>query len=122
MGSVVVILARALIVAPFLVAAAMAALDYPSASMAFGDAYPQMAGIFPVLLGLQALAALIIIIGLPLHRSLAVIVAAVVILLAVVRAPFWNVIGKEEVLMMNIFVGALAQAGGLLLIAAMPRR
>ncbi|MEM9839761.1 MAG: hypothetical protein AAF830_11500 [Pseudomonadota bacterium] len=122
MGSVVTILARVLIVAPFLVAALMAGLDYPSASMAFEKAYPQMAALFPVLLGAQALVGVIIIIGLPLHRALAVAVAVVVVLLAAVRAPFWNVIGKEEVVMMNIFLGALAQAGGLLLIAAMPRR
>lgn len=122
MGSLVIIVARALIVAPFLVTAICAGLDYPSASLAFKEAYPQFSGVFPVLLGVQAALGLVITLGLPLHRVLSVVLAGFVVLLAAWRAPFWNVIGHEEVVMMNIFVGGLAQAGGLLLIAAMPRR
>ncbi|MEM1381722.1 MAG: hypothetical protein AAGH41_13960 [Pseudomonadota bacterium] len=122
MGSVAIVLARALIMAPFLVSAANAGLDYTSASMAFAKAYPQLEALFPVLLGAQVVIGLIIILGLPLHRALAAVAAVVVVLLAAYRAPFWNVIGREEVMLMNIFVGAMAQAGGLLLITAMPRR
>lgn len=121
MGSLFIIIARALIVSPFLVTAVLAGLDYPSAAAAFGDSYPQLASAYPVVLGVQVVLGLVVILGLPFHRTLSVLLALVVILLATVRAPFWNFIGEEEIYMLNVFVGAIAQAGGLILIAVMSR-
>lgn len=121
MGSVFIIIARALIVAPFLVTAIMAGLDYQAASSAFASSYPQVADAYPAILAVQAVLGLVMILGLPFHRTLGVILALVVVALATVRAPFWNFIGEQEVVMLNIFVGAMAQAGGLLLIAVMPK-
>ena len=122
MGSLVTILARALIVAPFLLPAVMAGLDYTASSVAFADAYPQLAQAYPVLLAAKGLLGLVIILGLPLHRALSVGLAALVVALAAWKAPFWNVIGEEAILLGQVFALTLAQAGGLVLVAAMPRR
>jgi hypothetical protein len=121
MGSILIILARALIVSPFLITAIYAGLDYSTAAASFGEAYPQLSAGYPVILGLQVLLGLVVILGLPGHRVLAAILALIVMALACWRAPFWNMIGTEETAMLNVFVGAMAQAGGLLLIAAMNR-
>ncbi|NNU15919.1 hypothetical protein HK107_06230 [Parvularcula sp. ZS-1/3] len=121
MGSLFIIIARALIVAPFLVTAAMAGLDYSSAASAFADQYPQLGSAYPIILGVQVILGLVMILGLPFHRVLAAILAVVVVILATIRAPFWNYPAAEEIQMLNIFVGAMAQAGGLLLVAVMPK-
>lgn len=122
MGSLFIILARILIVSPFVVPAVFAGLDYTSASAAFAEAYPQMKASFPVILGVKGLLGLVVILGLPFHRVLSVLLAAAIVFLATVEAPFYNVIGEERELMQSAFMGMIAQAGGFLLIAAMPKR
>lgn len=122
MGSLFIILARILIVSPIVVPAVLAGLDYTSASAAFAEAYPQLKSAFPAILGVKALFGLVVVLGLPLHRVLSVLLAAAVVFLATVEAPFYNVIGDERALMQSAFMGMMAQAGGLLLIAVMPKR
>jgi hypothetical protein len=121
MGSIFIILARALIVSPFLITAVHAGLDYGSAASAFGEAYPQLAAAYPVILGVKVLLGLVIILGLPTHRVIAGLLAVAVVAGAAWDSPFWNEIGDAETAMLKAFVGAVAQAGGLLLIAVMKR-
>ena len=122
MGSFFLVIARAFIAAPLVIGAALAGLDYSEASAAFAQSYPQFAGAYPLVIGVKALLGLILISGLPTHKTLAAILAVVVIALATVHAPFWNFIGEDRATMLALFTTSLAQAGGLLLIAAMPRR
>ncbi|MCQ8185785.1 hypothetical protein [Parvularcula maris] len=121
MGSILIILARALIVSPFLITAVMAGLDYSAAASAFADTYPQLAAGYPVILGVQVLLGLIVILGLPGHRIIAALVAVAVVAIGFWVAPFWNMPAAEMTATLNLFVGHVAQAGGLLLIAVMNR-
>jgi uncharacterized membrane protein YphA (DoxX/SURF4 family) len=121
MGSILIILARALIVSPFLITAIMAGLDYGAASLAFAEAYPQLQAAYPVILGVQVLLGLLVVLGLPGHRIVAALVAVAVLAIGFWVAPFWNMPAAEMTATLNLFVGHVAQAGGLLLIAAMNR-
>lgn len=122
MGGFLIILARALIVSPVLIGAVLSGLDHASASAAFAKSYPALAAAYPFLLGGQAILGAVIVLGLPLHRTLSVLLGVVVVALALWKAPFWNFMGAEKALYTQLFFGLLAQTGGLLLIAAMPGR
>ena len=122
MSILFLILARVLVMAPFLLAAILAVFDYSGQAGLFREAYPQIGAAFPLVIGVKGLVSLIVIFALPFHRTLSVILALYVVGLASQDLPYWHFIGDERMFAMSGFTGAVAQAGGFLLIACMPRR
>lgn len=122
MGSLFLVIARALIASPLVISAVLAGLNYSGASASFAEAYPALAGAYPLVIGVKALAGLILIAGLPTHKTLAAVLALAVVAFAVVQAPFWHFIGDERSSMTTLFTALLGQAGGLIVVAAMPKR
>jgi uncharacterized membrane protein YphA (DoxX/SURF4 family) len=119
MQAVFIIAARLLIVAPFLGAALLAALDWGAAKEAAASA--PFAKAFPFILAAEVLTGVWIVVGAPLHRILAAVLAAVLVTLAVTFQPFWHSFGSEAAAMQGRFLLSLAQAGGFLLVAVMPK-
>ncbi|MFC3302145.1 hypothetical protein [Parvularcula lutaonensis] len=121
MGSLFIVFARALIVAPFLVTGVLGFLNYAEGAAAMAQSHPQLGAAYPVLMGAQLLAGVVILLGLPFHRILAVIAGVILLGMAAVCSPFWNFIGEEAMAAKAMFLACIAHAGGLFLIAAMPK-
>lgn len=121
MGSLFIIFARALIVAPFLVTGILGFINYAEGASAMADSHGQMGAAYPVFLAVQLIAGIIILAGVPFHRIVAIIAGVVMVGMAVHCSPFWNFIGEEAMAAKTMFLACVAHAGGLFLIAAMPK-